>query len=137
MKSELHVALTYDEIANTYKQHGLVDITPENCKYKSTRHFLDTRLSDPLGLNGPKMRVYYVFSPETGEFRRRIDTIRPLSNGKNWRQASAYPLNRTKTLTYNGRRYREIMLEHDITKQMYLASSAIDSYRRARGVETE
>ena len=132
--------MDYELASAAYKAIGLVDITPERCQYKSTRHFLDPKVSDMLGLNGHKMRVYYVFNPTTGVFRRRKDEIIPLGNGTIWRKAAAYPLNRRKTVyhAFDGHtpamKRREIILEHDIVKQMQLAAGPIWAYRKKRGI---
>jgi hypothetical protein len=134
------MTLQLETVEAAYKAIGLVDITPERCKYKTTRHYLDPKVSDMLGLNGHKMRVYYTFNPVTGVFRRRKDEIIPLGNGTIWRKASAYPLNRRKTVwhAFDGhiqtKKRRDIILEFDIAKQMQLAASAILSYRKKRGV---
>jgi len=132
--------MTYEDVKAAYDREGLVDITPENLKNKSTKHFLDPQVSDVLGLKGHRFRVYYVFNPTSGKFRRRKDEIIPLGNGKKWYKRDGYPLNRRKTVyqviegsTLSMRQlipHREFILEYDIVKQMQLALNPIGCYRK-------
>ncbi len=130
--------VTYDMVKTAFELHGLVDITPDRRQHPETRHFLDPRVSDMFGDEGRgKMRVYYVFNPVTGIFRRRIERIWMSPHYGKMRHETAYALNRRKTVPYLNHKIREVIPVHDIVQQMQLAATAIDSYRIARKVQVD
>lgn len=138
--------ITYDSVKAAYALEGLVDITPERVKHPDTKHFLDPYVSDIYGRNGFKMRVYYVFNPSTGIFRRRTEHIWINSYGQKCRREVAYTLNRRTTKwvyhflncrernwpLQSRQKVRQVIPVHDIVKQMQLAATAIDAYRQAK-----